>query len=161
MKADGERGEFFPSSISPFGYNETIAQDYFPLTKEEAIQQEMKWSDFESPLPQAEKTIDGASLPETIDDITDDIINTVVICEKTKRPFRIIKQELDFYRKHHLPLPRCHPDQRHTDRIQLRNPRKLRDRTCSRCGTNIQTTYAPERKEEVLCETCYNKEVYR
>jgi hypothetical protein len=39
MKADGERGEFFPSSLSPFGYNETQAQEYFPLTKDEAVQQ--------------------------------------------------------------------------------------------------------------------------
>ena len=31
MMRTGEWGEFFPSSISPFGYNETIAQEYFPL----------------------------------------------------------------------------------------------------------------------------------
>jgi hypothetical protein len=37
MKADGERGEFFPTTISIFGYNETEAQTYYPMTKEEAI----------------------------------------------------------------------------------------------------------------------------
>ncbi|MEI8092157.1 MAG: hypothetical protein WCG98_08430 [bacterium] len=39
MEADGERGEFFPTSLSPFGYNETVAMEYFPLTKEEAMKQ--------------------------------------------------------------------------------------------------------------------------
>ena len=32
-----EWGEFFPSSISPFGYNETVAQDYYPMTREEVF----------------------------------------------------------------------------------------------------------------------------
>ena len=39
MKKTGEWGEFFPASISPFGYNETVAQEYFPLTREEALVQ--------------------------------------------------------------------------------------------------------------------------
>ncbi|MDR2189932.1 MAG: hypothetical protein LBP53_01790 [Candidatus Peribacteria bacterium] len=34
MKADEEWGEYFPASISPFGYNETLANEYFPLTEE-------------------------------------------------------------------------------------------------------------------------------
>ncbi|MBU0626695.1 hypothetical protein KKH82_04680 [Patescibacteria group bacterium] len=39
MTKTEERGEFFPSSISPFGYNETVASEYYHLTKEEAIKQ--------------------------------------------------------------------------------------------------------------------------
>ena len=31
MKKTGEWGEFFPSSISPFGYNETVAMEYYPI----------------------------------------------------------------------------------------------------------------------------------
>ncbi|HHD92301.1 MAG TPA: hypothetical protein ENL06_01585, partial [Candidatus Portnoybacteria bacterium] len=38
-------GEFFPPELSPFAYNETIAQEYFPLTKEEAIEKGYQWSD--------------------------------------------------------------------------------------------------------------------
>ena len=29
-------GEYFPLILSPFGYNETIAQEYFPTTETEA-----------------------------------------------------------------------------------------------------------------------------
>ena len=82
------------------------------------------------------------------------------MCEVSGKPFRIIKQELEFYRKHHLPVPRRHPDQRHLDRMKLRNPRKLYERTCDKCGVGMQTTYAPDRPEIVYCEKCYNKEMY-
>ncbi|NUJ97742.1 hypothetical protein HGA92_03055, partial [Candidatus Gracilibacteria bacterium] len=30
-QGEQEWGEFFPSSLSPFGYNETVAQEYFPI----------------------------------------------------------------------------------------------------------------------------------
>lgn len=45
MKKTGEWGEFFPISISPFAYNETAAQDYYPLTKEEAFKKGYKWKE--------------------------------------------------------------------------------------------------------------------
>ena len=35
MKSTGEWGEFFPHEMSPFGYNETVAQEYFPMTEDE------------------------------------------------------------------------------------------------------------------------------
>ena len=34
MQKTGEWGEFFPSWMSPFGYNETVASEYFPLTRD-------------------------------------------------------------------------------------------------------------------------------
>jgi len=34
MKKTSEWGEFFPASISPFGYEETAAMDYYPATKQ-------------------------------------------------------------------------------------------------------------------------------
>lgn len=37
MQADDKWGEFFPITMSPFAYNETVAQEYFPLSKEEAL----------------------------------------------------------------------------------------------------------------------------
>ena len=43
-------GEFFPANISPFGYNETIANDYWPLSEQDATAQGFKWKDPEPPL---------------------------------------------------------------------------------------------------------------
>ena len=111
--ADGEWGEFFPASLSPFGYNETVAQEYYPLSRSEAISQGFNWSDYEAPFPKVEKIIPASRLPENIDDIPDDILAWAIECEVTKKPFRIIAQELEFYRKHNIPIPKRHPDQRH------------------------------------------------
>lgn len=160
MEKSWEWWEFFPSLISPFWYNETLANEYFPLKKEEAIKNLFNWSDYESPFPKVDKIIPASKLPDKISDIPDDILNRAVECEITKKPFRIIKQELEFYRKHNLPIPRKHPDQRHLDRMTLRNPRKLYDRKCDKCGKDIKTTYAPDRSEIIYCEVCYNKEIY-
>jgi len=60
-------------------------------------------------------------------------LNWAIECEITKKPFKIIREELEFYRKHNLPIPRRHPDQRHLDRMKLRNPRKLFMRKCDKC----------------------------
>ena len=38
-------GEFFPSELSPFAYNEAIVQEHFPLAKEQALQQGYQWKD--------------------------------------------------------------------------------------------------------------------
>jgi hypothetical protein len=204
-----EWGEFFPASLSPFGYNETVANEYFPInptktglkweinyidrewnifkTLQEAWKRPVfKYSTYEAPFPKVEKIISANKLPNNIAEIPDDILNWAIECEITKKPFKIIKEELDFYRKHSLPIPKRHPDRRHLDRMALRNPRKLFERICDclTCQENnkkkwnyreddfelntktwikakkIQTTYAPERPEIVYCENCYDKEIY-
>jgi len=160
MKKDWSWWEFFSSYISPYWYNETVANEYTPLKKEEAIKNWFKWSDYEQPFPKVEKIIPASKLPDNISDIPDDVLNRAVECEITKKPFKIIKQELEFYRKHNLPIPRRHPDQRHLDRISLRNPRKLFDRKCDKCGEKMKTTYSPNRSEIVYCVECYEKQVY-
>lgn len=159
MIADKERWEFFPSSISQFGYNETIAMETYPLTKEEAIKKWFKRNDYEAPFPVVDKTLKADELP-SIQDVTDDILQQAIQCEITKKPFRIIKSELEFYRKHNVSLPTKHPDQRHLERMTLKNSRKLRDRKCAKCWVDIKTTYSPEKPEIVYCESCYTKEVY-
>ncbi|OGJ50378.1 hypothetical protein A2335_02890, partial [Candidatus Peregrinibacteria bacterium RIFOXYB2_FULL_32_7] len=166
MMKTGEWGEFFPSSISPFGYNETVAQEYFPLTKSAVGNadlhslQRFNWSDFEQEFPKVEKIIPGSLLPTIIKEIPDDVLNWAIECEVTKKPFKIIKPELEFYRKMNLPIPRRHPDQRHKDRMALRNPRKLWKRNCMKCNAEIQTTYSPDRSEIVYCEKCYLGSIY-
>lgn len=159
MIIDKERWEFFPATISPFGYNETVANELYLLTKDGALKDWFHRCEYEAPFPKVEKILKADQLPE-ISLINDDILHRAIECEVTKKPFRIIKPELEFYRKHNLSLPCKHPDQRHKERMELRNPIKLRDRTCAKCWVAIQTTYVPQSKEAVYCETCYNKEIY-
>lgn len=160
MKKTGEWGQFFPAKLSPFGYNETVAQEYFPLTKEEALKSDFKWQDYTAPAPEAEKKIPAEKLPDNISDIPDDVTNWAIQDEVTNRPFKIIPQELRFYRNNSLPLVHRSPDQRHLDRMAKRTPRKLFDRKCDKCGIDIKTTYDSNRTEKIYCEECYHKEVY-
>ena len=90
----------------------------------------------------------------------DDLLGSVVVCQATRKPFKLIKQELLFYVQNSLPLPIKHPDQRHKERMALRNPRELHERVCAECGKVITTTYSPDRSEKVVCEECYRKMVY-
>jgi hypothetical protein len=160
MESVGEWGEFFPFRLSPFGYNETMAQEYFPLAKEVAIQKGFNWSDYEQQIPQVEKTICASELPDSIGKTPDDILNWAILCEITNKPYLITKQELKFYKTNNLPIPRRHPNQRHADRMAARNPRHIWDGKCAKCGDMIKTTYAPGRPEIIYCEKCYLGEMY-
>ncbi len=160
MKKTWKWWEFFPSNISAFGYNESVAQEYYPSTKSEALKSWLNWSDYQKPDPKVKKVINANMLPKNISDIPDDILNWAIECDETKKLFKIIPQELEFYRKYNLPIPKKHPDQRHLDRMKLRNPRKLYNRKCDKCNVDMKTTYDPNREELVYCEECYNKEIY-
>ncbi len=154
MKKTGEWGEFFPIEFSPFAYNETIAQEYYPLSKKEVIDRGYKWRD-EGVETRLIASLPAQDIPDNIADIPDSICDEILACEGCKKNYQIQKQELKFYRKMKLPIPHSCPDCRHTERLKLRNPRHLWDRTCDKCSTEIQTTFAPERPEKVYCEKCY------
>lgn len=157
MKAKGEWGEFFPTRISPFAYNETLAQEYFSLTSLEAKKLGASWKEddtinrYEGPK---------IAVPTNINDVTDDILKQILTCTQCGKNYKIIRNELELYRKLQIPVPLKCFDCRHKARIHLRNPRKLWQRTCGKCSTPIQTTYAPDRPEKVYCEPCYLKAVY-
>jgi len=140
MEKTGEWGQYFPPEVSPFTYNESMAQDYFPLSKAEALAKGYSWRDREKQEYQV--TIPASKLSETIAETNDSILNETIGCisqespgEKENRPlcvgaFRIVPLELEIYRKLQIPLPqKCFPCRR-TDRFTLRNPRRLWKRGC-------------------------------
>ncbi len=188
MKKAGEWGKYFPAKLSPFAYNESMAQDYFPLTKEEALQRGYKW--YDHPIREYETTMETSDLPETFTDTKEDITKEIIQCSSqnskesiSKYPlcttaFRITPLEFSLYKILNLPIPeKCFPCRRQ-DRFALRNPRKLWHRACmcekenhfhgagnprqggARCEVEFETSYAPDRPEIVYCEKCYQQEVY-
>src|SRR3989344_1553204 len=72
-------GDFFPADLSPFGYNETVAQELFPLTKEEAGAKGYLWR--EKISKNYESNIGAEELPDSLDEIKDDIIKKVISCQ--------------------------------------------------------------------------------
>ena len=156
-------GEFFPEMFSDFAYNETIANYHFPLTKEEALSRGYVWKDKEKKNYQT--TIKWSDLPETIEEVDDSILNEVIECEEKDNPdsvgaFRITRNELIFYRRMNIPLPRACFDIRHLRRMGKRPKLNLVKRNCSKCNIEVETVYDENYAPIIYCEKCYQQEVY-
>lgn len=164
MLKNREYGEFFPLSMSLHPYNDTYAMIEFPQSKEEVLKKGWQWWYEEPKIPPDLKGFEpilAKDLPKDIKEVKDDILDKAIICEITQKPFRVIKSELDFYRKHNLPLPTKHPYQRLKEKFQKRNPSKLWKSTCFKCQQEIFTSFTLENQEElkICCKNCYLKEI--
>ena len=90
MKQRGEYGEFFPIQNSLFAYNESIAQDFFPLTKEEAEVKGYRWKDLGN----------AVSAPS----LNPEVLN----CKDCSKQYRVIPQEATLQEKIGVQTPvRC------------------------------------------------------
>lgn len=161
MQKTMERWEFFPIEMSPFPYNDTVAQEYYPINKTKAIEYGYKWADREELINVSKWFDNSEEIPDNINDVTDDILKKTITCKETGKSFRIVRQELEFYRKYGLPLPDKNYNIRHAERIAKRTPRKLIKRVCDKCWEKIHTTYDVDRPEVVYCEECYNDHIYK
>ncbi len=179
-------GEFFPVELSPFAYNETIAQEYFPLTKEEVLARGYVWKDQEGKGYAV--TREPEDLSDPADEKSDSVLKETIGCahegkcaHQCTSAFKIIPEELELYRKMKLSFPRLCPNCRHHERLSWRNPLKLWHRKCqcagvtsenglypntgkyihgvAQCSNEFETPYAPDRPETVYCESCYQSEV--
>ena len=168
-------GEFFPAELSTFCYNETQAQDYFPISKEKALEMGYRWRDRK--INEYEITIESKNLPDNLDNVSDSITKEIIGCENKEKnsnycrgAYKITIDELNLYRKLGVPLPHFCFNCRHEARLKKRNPMKLWHRSCmcekenhdhvGVCQNEFETSYAPDRPEIIYCEACYNKEVY-
>jgi hypothetical protein len=157
MTSQKEWGEFFPVSLSEYGYNETVAQEQFPLTKETAQKLGATWKEKDLINTYQGET---ANVPDNISDAEDKVTKQIFLCSLCRKNYKIIDRELEFYKKLNIPLSDKCPNCRHKQRMDSRNPNRLYTRTCAKCRTEIQTTYAPDRPEIIYCEKCYLQEVY-
>ena len=161
MKKTGEYGEFFPYSLSPFAYNETIANELFPLKKEQTLKLGSEWRDAEKQLAIPEDSILAKDLPAIIDEVKDDILDKFIICEQTQKPFKLQKQELEIYRQLKVPVPHLHPDVRYENRLKQRTSIYFSNVRCSKCDKEVRTTYDKDSKvKTIYCEQCYNEKIY-
>lgn len=133
-----------------------ISEAFLDVWGQEKIKISWRTRENEINIPEWIEVIQAKNLPDTIDEVSEDILKKAIICEKTNRPFRIVKMELDFYKKYGLPLPRLHHDQRHIQRLQKKSWRELHEKKCDKCGKAIQTTYKDS--SLIYCEECYEKE---
>lgn len=168
-------GEFFPAEISPFAYNETMAFEQFPLSKEEALEKNIKW--FDDPDRNYRATLKNEKVPDDIGETRDSILMENIECvhkgkcnHQCTKAFRILPEELQFYKRMNLPTPRTCPNCRYFVRLNRSLPWRLWHRMCmceeknhkhkGKCDKEFETPYSPERSEKIYCKECYQKEVY-
>jgi hypothetical protein len=61
------------------------------------------------------------------------ILDYAIVCDVSKKPFRVTKQEIDFYLKFDLPLPTKHPNIRHQERFLKKDPTMMHLIHCDSC----------------------------
>jgi hypothetical protein len=178
-------GEFFPPEFSPFAYNESAAQEFFPMKKEDALASGFAWADPPERAPQV--TVRSADIPAWASEASDRAVSEVFECSHLAqcghpcaKAFRVIPGELQFLKKMDLPFPRACPGCRHFDRLAYRNPMRVRQGRCqcggagshngsyrneaehghggAPCEAPFTTTYPPDSPEIVYCERCYAAE---
>ena len=147
-----EWGEFFPIQNSPFEYNETLAQEYFPISQLEAVQNAWGWFEEKESFSAAHQDY---QIPFAIEDVGDEILEKVLRCQLSSKHYKITKSELEFYRRFNLAIPRVCFEERHKARLALRFPRKILERSCSITGEKLFTT-VPARD----FKTIYSKQAY-
>lgn len=160
-------GEFFPPELADVCYNETVAQDYFPLERDQALASGYGWKKAE----QYSYAIDfkESELPPRISKTDETIVGKVIGCKNAGQTqcdtaFSISEQEFQFFKKMNIPLPHLCPTCRHRSRIESRNPLKLWTRPCmctnrhfhgeNPCHEVFETPYEPGKKV-IFCERCY------
>lgn len=154
----GLYGLMMPPELAPFAYNETVAQDNIPLTKEEAIGRGFRWED-DIQITKGKETLQPDQIADNIKDIDGSITDEVLRCAKCERNYKITEQELLFYKKMNLPIPRQCFYCRHNARVVRRGPFKLFTRPCSNCGLDTYTNLTEGVAPTIYCESCYQKEV--
>ena len=147
-------GEFFPVELSMFGYNNTPAQEQFPITKEEAVAKNYPW--IEVAKGNYAITMNASDVNGDIAQVDESILKEVLGCGLCSGAYRVQVNELSFLKKENLPLPNMCPECRHKRRISDRLRPVLYHRICDNgCGNEFDTAYPPETKNPVFCETCY------
>jgi len=149
-------GDFLPIELSYFGYNDSVANDLYEMSQNEIednhyVFQENKIKDNVS------DAIDSILLPDSIHDINDDILNKVLISKGTKRQYKITEDELNFYKKNNIPIPRESFYERYERRFKLATSFKLYKSKSSKSGVDILTSYDPSNNQIVWSIEEYKK----
>jgi hypothetical protein len=115
---------------------------------------------YEVNIPPNIPLIEAKDLLDNIDDIDDSICDCAIICEKTKRPFRITKLELAFYRKMGLALPRLHPSERYRIILKRRPQKDFSLRKCDKTNEIEIALYDKDAKHPVYSQKEFEKLLY-
>lgn len=130
MRESREYGQFFPTDICPFTYEESIVNEYHPI---------------QSPT---DEQVSNAGNSKTTQRCA---------CGKS---YKVLDIEKELYDKFQVPVPLLCPGCRHRNRMETRGRRLLYGRKCNACNKEIVTNYSEADVPNVRCLHCYEKELY-
>lgn len=154
-------GEFFPSELSPFAYNETTAQEVFPLDESSAKAKGFDW--YVREKRDYVPTLLAENIPDTITEAPDTITSEIIECinkgdtsKNCATAFKIIPDEFGFYQRFNIPLSAKCPNCRHSERMALRNKPTFHTAKCTHedCTNEFITAY-PEGTPNLYCKDHY------
>jgi len=122
-------GSPLPISMAPFTYQDSAFRDHDSMTREEV--EKIGWVYGEQvEVPAGDyKSVD--EIPDDISSLSTNELNEVYMCPVSKKPFKIIPQEIKLLQRIGAPLPRKHHDVRFEERVRFRKKRTNEPRTPS------------------------------
>jgi len=167
MKERGEWGEFFPQKYSPFGYNDSVAYEFFEMRRDEALSRNWQWEDDQGGVT-GKETIQSEHIAPCIAAVPESFTKELLRCSVCTLNYRIQKKELVHLKKLRIPIPlECHSC-RFKKRMRRFFIPRLFERECMcddrhsahdgmKCTAIFQTTYRPSEKDSVYCAACYQE----
>ncbi|NUJ97744.1 hypothetical protein HGA92_03065 [Candidatus Gracilibacteria bacterium] len=135
MEKDGSLGKYFPASMNPYYFNDTLASLIIDFSKEEIIKAGFMWRDesIKADIPEGMEiiyttlpTLLSPSFPPQLRGIKGEFLSDYqgfdsngnwkinpeimekVIIDSNGNYYKIVKQEYEFLEKYGLPLPEIH-----------------------------------------------------
>ncbi|MCX6807988.1 MAG: hypothetical protein NTZ80_04315 [Patescibacteria group bacterium] len=159
MQKTNEYGQFFPGYFAANPYEESWASFYWPLTFDE-----QKKYGFRIKLSEEKRSpasLDSSKIPDNINLAKPEIMNQIFWDDQYGRPFQIQKADIDFSSKLGIPLPNCFYMHRIQDNFRwIPFNGSMRNARCAKCKKEVRTSWSEKYDRGILCEACYQKEIY-
>ncbi len=163
MRHDGEWGLFFDPRLSHYNYNQTVAFEYYPCAREQALTDGYIWREQTAIDKPDRAVIDARELPDRFmlaqPELESKLETNAIRCPASGDCFKLTKAEITFYEAQNIPLPRFHPDVRHARRIEVRGMRSRIEAKCAGCSQIIKASSSKTALDKLLCEKCFASRV--
>lgn len=165
MLARGEYGRFFPGDFSQCGM-EFSADVYIDYTKAELEYfaaphfDPLRGNVISEFITSDTTMLKPSDLPVSISDpAVDSVVGKQIIDPALNRPFTIRKEDIAFYRRHNLALPREHFISRLRRAARMCNVEFTRHNAiCHNCQKTVSVVGSPIfSKRVIFCGSCYLK----
>ncbi len=159
MLRRGEYGKTFPLQFSSYPYNASLSAIVFPLSEEDVGKINGWKHEAKSAITNDISAISFREVPVSIDEVQDSLLDIAIIGKTQNKPFRLIKDELAFYRNKRLPVPIEAPYTRMTKRFEHVNYFKVHNDKCDKCDKEILAGSTHKNGFRPYCEECYREEM--